>query len=337
MGAIWFDRYDLSNHLHEIIGHKSGIAASIEQICDLLSGTGFDDDIVSSEKHAFRIRSEEYDRLYYTLLYKIGATERPLDGVFEVFKITREMERKYGQKFTSEINEIYCRNINVETQKALKSGEKLLNPTGMIKEAAQKFGRKGLEAIMLLIETYDSALKHSPNTAMKFHQYKNIISLSDLFEQYKPIASGGAFLDQRFIDFLSNNVDKLGDIHWRKFEELTAECFQRFGYNIELGPGSNDDGVDIRAWCNEKEGAPSFIIQCKRLNSKIDKVTVKGLYADILHEGCELGFLVTSSEFSVGARNTVEARSYPIEEINKYNLNSWLRELRTPGTGIVRV
>lgn len=79
-----------------------------------------------------------------------------------------------------------------------------------------------------------------------------------------------------------------------------------------------------------KEGAPSFIIQCKRLNSKIDKVTVKGLYADILHEGCELGFLVTSSEFSVGARNTVEARSYPIEEINKHNLNSWLKNLELP-------
>ncbi len=337
MGAIWFDRYDLSNHLHEIIGHKSGVAASIEQICDLLSGTGFDDDIISSENHAFRIRSEDYDRLYYTLLYKIGATERPLDGIFEIFKLTREMEHKYGQKITSGINEIYRRHIEIETQKALKSGHKLLSPTGMIEEAGRRFGRKGLEALMLLIEAYDSALKHSPNNFMKFHQYKNIINLSELFEQYKPIASEGAFLDQRFIDFLSNNINKLGEIHWRKFEELTAECFKRFGYNIELGPGSNDDGVDIRAWNDKKEGAPSFIIQCKRLNSKIDKVTVKGLYADILHEGCELGFLVTSSEFSVGARNTVEARSYPIEEINKHNLNSWLKKLRTPGTGIVRV
>ncbi|KHT09195.1 restriction endonuclease [Pectobacterium brasiliense] len=337
MGAIWFDRYELSNHLHEIIGQKSGVAASIEDMCDLLAGSGFDDDIISSESHAFRIRSEDYDNLYYTLLYKIGATERPLNGVFELFNVTKEINIKYGQEFYGNIMEIYRKHIELETPKAIAEGRKSLDPEGMMKEAAQKYGRKGLDLLIFIIHAYDDAMKYSPNTAMKFHQYKNIINLSDLFEQYNPIAGDGEFLDQRFIDFLSNNVEKLGEIHWRKFEELTAECFHRFGYNVELGPGSNDDGVDIRAWNNQKKGAPNFIIQCKRIKSKIDKVTIKGLYADIQHEGCELGFLVTSSEFSIGARSTIEARSYPIEEINKDNLNSWLKELRTPGTGIVRV
>ncbi|MEX0397281.1 restriction endonuclease, partial [Providencia rettgeri] len=113
--------------------------------------------------------------------------------------------------------------------------------------------------------------------------------------------------------------------------------FQRFGYTVELGPGSNDDGVDLRVWNKTSIGAPNYIIQCKRINKKIDKVTVKGLYTDILHEGSELGILVTSSEFSVGARSTIEARSYPIEEVNRDNIAQWLKKLRTPGTGIVRV
>ncbi len=47
--------------------------------------------------------------------------------------------------------------------------------------------------------------------------------------------------------------------------------------------------------------------------------------------------LVTSSEFSIGARKTVSARRYPIEEINGEKIKAWLNELRTGGSGIVRV
>jgi len=232
---------------------------------------------------------------------------------------------------------IQDRHIKIETNKAVQEGRKSLSPEGMMREAAQVHGKAGLDAIMLLIKGYDDLLKHSPRTALKFHQYTDIVNLTDLFEQYNPVAEKGAFLDQRFIDFLSNNLNKLGEIHWRKFEELTAECFQRFGYIVDLGPGSNDDGVDLRVWNNAKDGAPEFIVQCKRVKSKIDKVTIKGLYADVLHEGCKLGVLVTSSEFSIGARSTIEARSYPIEEVNRDSITKWLRELRTPGAGIVRV
>ncbi|MEQ5806292.1 restriction endonuclease [Alteromonas sp. NFXS44] len=337
MGAIWFEKHDFADHLHEIVGYKSGVAASIEQMCDLLSGTGFDDDIVSSEQHGIRIRSEDYDALYYNLLHKVGVTERPLDGIFEIIKISRELERKNGADFAQSIQDIYHRHIKIEMKKAIQEGRKSLNPESMMFEAFQVHGKAGLNAIMMLIQAYDDLMKHSPHTAMKFHQYIDIVDLGDLFEQYDPIAEKGAFLDQRFIDFLSNNLNKLGEIHWRKFEELTAECFQRFGYSVDLGPGSNDDGVDLRVWNDGKGGTPEFIIQCKRVKSKIDKVTIKGLYSDVLHEGCKLGILVTSSEFSIGARSTIEARSYPIEEVNRDSIARWLHELRTPGTGIVRV
>jgi restriction system protein len=337
MGSIWFEKHVFADHLHEIIGYKSGVAASIEHMCDLMSGTGFDDEILQSEEHGLRIRSEDYDTLYYNILHRIGVTDKPLDGIFEIFKISREIEQKNGTVFSHSIQEIYHRHTEVEIKNAIQEGRKSLDPEGMMREAVKAHGRKGLDSIMLLIQGYDNLIKHSPHTAMKFHQYSNIVNLSDLFEQYNPIAEQGEFLDQRFIDFLSNNADKLGEIHWRKFEELTAASFQRFGYIVDLGPGSNDDGVDLRVWSDVRDGAPKFIIQCKRVKSKIDKVTVKGLYADVLHEGCELGVLVTSSEFSVGARSTIEARSYPIEEVNKEKIMKWLNELRTPGTGIVRV
>jgi restriction system protein len=337
VGSITFDKGQFADHLHDLIGYKSGIAASIEHMCDLLSGTGYDDKISNSETYGLRIRSEDYESLYYELLHKVGVTDKPYGGMFEMFEIFREIEKARGMEFATAIKDIYQKHINLEMKRASLDGKKVLDPSGMMKEAAERFRNPGLDAIMKLIYGYADLMNHSPHSALRFHQWDDVLNIEDLFAEYQPVVSEGTFLDQRFIDYLSVNVDKLGDIHWRKFEELTAECFSKFGYSVEIGPGSNDDGVDVRVWNDDRRGAPKYIIQCKRMKSKIDKITVKGLYADILHEGSELGILVTSSEFSIGARKTISARRYPIEEVNGGKIKMWLSELRTPGSGIVRV
>lgn len=337
VGSITFEKGHFADHLHELIGYKSGIAASVEHMCDLLSGTGYDDNISNSETYGLRIRSEEYESLYYELLHKVGVTEKPFNGMFEVLQISREIEKAGGMEFAIAIQDIYQKHIGLEMERALLEGKKSLDPSSMMKEAAERFGKPGLDAITQLIYAYADLSNHSPHTALRFHQWNNVLNIDDLFKEYQPVVSEGTFLDQRFLDYLSVNADKIGEIHWRKFEELTAECFSKFGYSVDLGPGSNDDGVDVRVWNDDKRGAPKYIIQCKRTKSKIEKVTIKGLYADIVHEGSELGILVTSSEFSIGARKTISARRYPIEEVNGGKIKTWLSKLRTPGSGIVRL
>ncbi|EHH0850078.1 restriction endonuclease [Vibrio vulnificus] len=337
MASIWFKEGDFADHLHELLGYKSGVAASIEHMCDLLSGTPFADEIPKSEKFGIRIRSEDYESLYYELLHKVGTTEKVFRGHFEVFEVLRKLEKSGGMEFAYAIQEIFTRNIRLGTEAAIKSNAKVLDPSPMINEAAKKFGRKGLDGIVELIMANDAVQKYSPLSSLRFKEWENIVDLNSLFNEYQPVVENGAFFDQRFIDYLSVNNDKLQDMHWRKFEEFTAECFTRFGYNVELGPGSNDDGVDVRVWHPEKKDFPKYIIQCKRYKSKIEKLTIKGLYTDVLHEGAEIGLLVTTSEFSTGARKTIDARGYPIEEVNRDNISMWLQELRTPGTGIVRV
>ncbi len=129
------------------------------------------------------------------------------------------------------------------------------------------------------------------------------------------------------------------EMHWRKFEELAAEFFHREGYHVELGPGSNDDGVDVRIWQRNSEPTdkPLCLVQCKRQKAKVNRVIVKGLYADVQYEGAEYGVIVTTSELSPAARSTVAARGYPIQEVEREGLKKWLSVLRTPGTGIVRL
>lgn len=337
MGALNFGKGTFADHLHEVIGYKAGIAASIEQMCDLLSESGNADEIMDSENHGLRIRSEDYEDLYYNLLHKIGVTDKPSRGIIDVLNLNRELEKEHGQEFLQYIFHIYHTQIKIQTDIALKEGRKSLDPTDMLTIAYSKYGKKGFDAMMRIINEYDRLMKHNPFFGPRCNEWKDVVNLNDLFCSYKSNVSNGEFFDQRFIDFLSVNQEKIGQIHWRKFEELIGECFTKFGYNVELGPGSNDDGVDLRVWKEAATGSPEYVIQCKRQESKIDKVTVKGLYTDVLEEGAEMGLLVTTSEFSPGARKTVDVRGYPIKEVNGEMIKRWLSELRTPGTGIVRV
>lgn len=337
MGALNFSKGTFADHLHEIIGYKAGIAASVEHMCDLLIDTGYADDIRNSEAYGLRIRSEDYDDLYYKLLHKIGTTEEPYDGIFEVLKLGREFANDHGIAFSEDIFDLYKSGIDQQIQIAIKNGSKSLDPTDMINAAHLKYGNNGVSAMLRLIEENAKLQKLSPHANNRWCEWSDVLDLEDLFSQYQKRSTYGEHFDQRFIDFLSNNHDKLGSIHWRKFEELTGECFLKFGFNVEIGPGSNDDGVDVRVWNDNNSDTPKYIIQCKRQKSQINKVTVKGLYADVLEERAEMGLLVTTSEFSPGAKKTVSVRGYPIEEINGSKVAEWLNQLRTPGAGIVRV
>jgi restriction system protein len=141
-------------------------------------------------------------------------------------------------------------------------------------------------------------------------------------------------LDQRYIDYLAQNIDLVGKINWRKFEGLTAEFFEREGYHVALGPGRGDDGIDLRVWRDKNDGPPTVLVQCKRQQEKIDKMVVKSLFADVEHHKAGSGLIVTTSSFSKGAREVCVARNYPIREANRDTVGKWISRMRTPNSGV---
>jgi restriction system protein len=80
MGGITFVPGTLADGLHETIGYKSGLAVSIPDLCDLLSGTEYPDILLQSETDFVRLRSEEFQDLYYHALYKVGYTKELFNG-----------------------------------------------------------------------------------------------------------------------------------------------------------------------------------------------------------------------------------------------------------------
>lgn len=338
MGSIIFEPGVLADVLSETAGYKAGLALSVDELCSHLSDTVYVDTLLASEAHIIRLRSEDYEDLFYKLIHRIGLTEDEYDGDYLGIKLYhkyRDTAPEQWEGVQTLFIEIWPRLMEA----AFASGAKAIDPRPFMRAAHGKYGQLGLQMAVERLEVLDKALKLSPHSPQRYVEWKSTEKLSALFKGSSAEPELGRFIDQRYIDYLSKNAERLGEIHWRKFEQLTAEFFEREGYLVRLGPGSNDDGVDVRVWKagQDSDDTPHCLIQCKRQRDKVERVVVKGLFADVTFEGADFGLVVTTSELSPGARTTIASRGYPIEEVNRAGLTEWLKKLRTPGTGIVRV
>lgn len=336
MGSIVFGPTVLPDNLTEIAGYKVGLAMSIEEICDHLTGTSYPDVVRDGETSGVRLRSEEYEDLYYNLLHRIGYTRELYQGpsieqarLFHRFK-ANAAELDFYMQVSSTMTHFMMIGVH-------NGDQKQTDPRVILAEVEKMFGVPGVKIAIEMYEIINRGIRMNAHRGVG-NEWINPLELQGLFKGTDQQPEKGRFIDQRYIDYLSNNHDRMGEMHWRQFEKLTAEFYERAGYKVDLGPGSGDDGVDVRVWKpNAIPGdSPLCIVQCKRQKDKIEKVVVKGLHADVHFERAEYGVIVTTSELSPGAKTTISARGYDIEAVEREGVKGWLRMLRTPGTGIVR-
>lgn len=337
--ALNFAPGNLNDYLANLTGYKVGLALTLEELYDHLNGMeGYADIARQSEQSGIRLRSTEVESIAYRLMHRVGYTEQEYDGdhtgIWRFHKY-----RKSGQlELYEKVCTIWIEMMPSMMEEAQKSARGL-DPIPYIARCAKAFGRTGLDMAMEQINVLNIALRMSIIRTSQSKTWDDQVTLAQLFLGAQHTAKEGAFIDQRFIDYLSVNKDRIPEMHWRRFEELTAEFFQREGFKVDLGPGSNDDGVDVRVWKSGSEpgAAPLCLIQCKRQKAKVEKVVIKGLLADVQWEQAEYGVIVTSSTLSPGAKTTIEARGYPIRAVERDAVSRWFKRLRTPGTGIIRI
>ena len=301
-----------------------------------MTGTSFPDVVRNSETSGIRLRSEEYEDLYYNLLHRIGYTrELYLGPSFELARLLHRFKANANElDFYMEVSATMSHFMRI----GIPSGKsKTTDPNAILAEVKRVFGVAGVKIAIEMYEILNRGIRMNPHCGIG-NEWINPLELKGLFKGTDQQPDKGRFIDQRYIDYLSNNHDRIGEMHWRQFEKLTAEFYERDGYKVDLGPGSNDDGVDVRVWKPDAnpEDSPLCIVQCKRQKNKIEKVVVKGLHADVQFERAEYGVIVTTSELSPGAKTTISARGYDIQTVERDGVKDWLTKLRTPGTGIVR-
>jgi restriction system protein len=302
--------------------------------------TDYDGFIECDDDEWFRIRSEEFEAIAIWLLWRVGHLSKP-HRVFPIIDVYHKYKKDpVLLPSLYKVADAFNRYLEREVEKFDQSPpprDKVINPTPLIRRMQSRFGPHGALMACEMFDNLDQAQRGNPWVDVRVLDWKNIIELQELFSSESLETLYGEFIDQRFVDYLAANLPALDRMNWRKFEGLTAEYFARQGYDVDIGPGRGDDGVDVRVWQSKQTkgaGPPLILVQCKRQKSKIEKVVVKALWADVVHENAKSGLIVTTSRLSPGAENTMKARAYPVEAIDRIALAKWLNQMRSPGTGV---
>ena len=193
---------------------------------------------------------------------------------------------------------------------------------------------ENIAPIELVLEMFKSIVDSQKlsNTIFPVEQilWDGGIDLNDLFDKESLPKISDEFIEQKFINYLEGNPDKLEKMHWRNFERLTAEFFKRQGYEVELGPGVNDGGIDVRVFDKKDKSKPYIIIQCKRHkeSNQVKIETVKSFYTDVEFEGAKKGLIATTSKVSVGGKKVVSIRKYPLQFAENEEIKNWVEKMK---------
>ncbi|MDF2723318.1 MAG: restriction endonuclease [Paenibacillus sp.] len=332
MGAAWMSRGKLVRQTSEVIGYKAGLALTRNEFNDIMSKE-YEDIWKGPDQEFLRIRSEEYEGLIAHLLYAVGNTSSP-DMMTDTY-----LAYKYFETPLFPLFEEVCsgwHNLMKQKNNPHYSEIEEADILPFVQGAAAKHGKAGFDMAKEVIDIMRMQLHISPFSDVRSVDWKDTAELASLFKSKSLDTQYGTFFDQRFIDFLGQNFERIGDIHWRKFEALTCEFFKRHGYYVEIGQGSDDGGIDARAWLKDSStgNPPAVLIQCKRRKDKVEMGVVKALYADVLHENANRGLIVTTRDLSPSANEVRLARGYPIDKADRSTLKKWIEVMRKPGNGI---
>ncbi|GFE64366.1 restriction endonuclease [Litoreibacter roseus] len=334
MGGISGHRQYFVDSFIEIVGYKTGILLSQSQLFRLLDEIGdFRARLEPDGDKGARLHSTEVEEVTAFLLHRVGNTATPSTMNSHIALHHKYKGDEVAFACFMSVSELFVEFLNSATTQARKSPPKSgkLDPSDFIKRAFDKHGSTGGEMALEMIYGVNSDMHRSPWGQIRNVDWVDTVELKSLFQSEALEASYGSFFDQRFIDYLHQNFGEIGDIHWRKFEGLTGEYFEREGFQVDVGPGRNDDGIDLRIYRDEptKNDPALIIVQCKRQKAKIDKALVKSVYADVLHEKAESGLIVTTSSLSPGAALMRNARGYPVADADRETLREWIHKMRT--------
>lgn len=332
MGSIIISRQTAIDLLTEFAGFKAGIVVTVTELAELLQDYDADlsKKITAKETGGFRFHSSEIDEIAAHILFKPGNIDEPTT-IPHHLRLYHQVKSD-PKKLACYEHVMGCYNDFMRSVFADPPPHgTLLDPEPFMRAAMKGYGNDGLGMAMEVIKGINHQLHISPHGQIRSHDWKDTAELKSLFKSESLETMYGSFFDQRFIDYLERNFDKIGQIHWRKFEGLAGEFFEREGFRVDVGPGRNDDGIDLRIYPREQTDniPPLIIVQCKRQKEKIGKTLLKSVYADVLHEKSETGLIVTSSYMAPGAETMRVAREYPVEAADRDTLKTWIKKMKS--------
>lgn len=330
MGSINLTREHLLETLTEVVGFKAGVVIDEARLRSIVGTDGPVGSILDAKgAGGGRVRSEDVADAVALLLHAVGNTASPIRTFSTIDMYHRYKRDPAALVVYMAVSELFGRWSRQAALSTPDGQARDANP--FVLAAARAHGQIGLDMAMEMIDGLNRDAHQSPWTDMRMVDWADEVELRNLFESESLTPSHGTFVDQRFIDYLNRNLDDIDIMNWRKFEGLAGEWFTREGYQVAMGKGRGDGGVDLRV--HQPDAAPDapalILVQCKRTKAKVDQGIVKAIYADVLHERAGSGLIVTTSGLQPSAERMRTARGYNVATADRKAIREWLARMRS--------
>lgn len=132
-------------------------------------------------------------------------------------------------------------------------------------------------------------------------------------------------INEKLIAYFANHPENLKRMDRRLFEELVAELFNGFGFQVELTQKTRDGGRDIVAIKNE-EAQLKYLIECKRPDdgNTVGVKPVRELFGVKQDEKASKAILATTSYFSKDATLFFERNKWELEPKDFNGIVQWI-------------
>jgi HJR/Mrr/RecB family endonuclease len=140
----------------------------------------------------------------------------------------------------------------------------------------------------------------------------------------RTIIECSAIVCRKIMEYFYKNPRDLKILDRRRFEELVAELFDGFGYDVELTKQTHDGGKDIIA---VKKDIVEVKYLCKRPDpgGYVSINPVRELYGVKTSEKATKAILATTAHFSKDAKLFAENIRWELELKEYEDLKEWIR------------
>jgi len=134
-------------------------------------------------------------------------------------------------------------------------------------------------------------------------------------------------VDEHLIRYFSEHPEEIKTMNRRLFEEMIAELFKGFGYEVELTKQTRDGGIDIIA-IKDLEVSVKYIIQAKRptLEKPVGIDPVRALYGVKSDEKATKAILATTTYFTRDANLFFERHEWELEPRDYEGIMKWIKQ-----------
>lgn len=182
MSGIWLKRIELIGTTGELVGRKSGLALTREELTEKLGDLHEDVWSGGSDDDEIRIRPEEFEEIVAEVLYRVGNIRSPSIAPPGISNFHKYKGNKVLFPIFEAIHSRLAPFLEKAVERAVTSVNKTIDPSPFVREARDSYGEAGALMAIEMIEDLAEWQHRNPWTDYRRVEWSDTAELQDLFK-----------------------------------------------------------------------------------------------------------------------------------------------------------